>query len=163
DPHGAHEHRLSNLLTHALGTTKQPSVDLGGVDALVAGDTFLLCSDGLWHYFSDAEIATVLATYAPRRASERLIELARQRADGRVLRALRRLGLRVALVRQLHDRAVRTRRSRGTRGLRLRMFGGLAARLLLSLAEALAIARATFIVGLLIGRTLVLATLAIGL
>ncbi len=82
NPHGAYEHRLSNLLTHALGTTRQPSIDFGGVDTLTAGDTFLLCSDGLWHYFSDSEIATVLATYAPRKASERLIALARERAEG---------------------------------------------------------------------------------
>lgn len=82
DPHAAHAHRLSNLLTHALGTSKQPSIDFGNVDALSSGDTFLMCSDGLWHYFTDAELAVVMATYPPRKASERLIDLARERAEG---------------------------------------------------------------------------------
>lgn len=82
DPKGASSHRLSNLLTHALGTAKQPSIDFGSVESLSAGDTFLLCSDGLWHYFSEDELATILASYPPRKASERLIHLARERADG---------------------------------------------------------------------------------
>ena len=82
DRHGASSHRLSNLLTHALGTSKPPSIDFGSVDALVAGDTFFLCSDGLWHYFSDNELAVMLSAYPPRKASERLIHVARERADG---------------------------------------------------------------------------------
>ena len=81
-PYGASSHRLSNLLTSALGTNKQPVIDFGSADALVPGETFLLCSDGLWHYFSDAELAVVLSTYPPRKASERLIDLARERAAG---------------------------------------------------------------------------------
>lgn len=82
DPHAAHAHRLSNLLTHALGTSKQPSIDFANAESLASGDTFLMCSDGLWHYFSDAELAVVMGTYPPRKASERLIELARERAEG---------------------------------------------------------------------------------
>ena len=82
DPHAAHAHRLSNLLTHALGTSKQPSIDFGNAELLSSGDTFLMCSDGLWHYFTDSELAVVMATYTPRKASERLIELARERAEG---------------------------------------------------------------------------------
>ena len=82
DRHGAQSHRLSNLLTHALGTNKQPSIDFGSVETLVAGDTFFLCSDGLWHYFSEAELTVMLSTYPPRQASERLIQIARERADG---------------------------------------------------------------------------------
>lgn len=82
DRRGASAHRLSNLLTHALGTAKQPSIDFGHLDTLTAGDTFFLCSDGLWHYFTDTELALILTTYAPRKASERLIHLARERADG---------------------------------------------------------------------------------
>lgn len=82
DRRGASSHRLSNLLTHALGTNKQPSIDFGSADTLVAGDTFFLCSDGIWHYFTDNELAVVLSTYPPRKASERLIQIARERADG---------------------------------------------------------------------------------
>jgi PPM family protein phosphatase len=82
DRRGANSHRLSNLLTHALGTNKQPSIDFGSVETLAAGDTFLLCSDGLWHYFTESELAVVLSTYPVRKASERLIQIARDRADG---------------------------------------------------------------------------------
>lgn len=82
DRKGASSHRLSNLLTHALGTNKQPSIDFGSVETLSNGDTFLLCSDGLWHYFTDQELAMLLDTYPPRKASERLIHIARERADG---------------------------------------------------------------------------------
>jgi serine/threonine protein phosphatase PrpC len=82
DRRGASSHRLSNLLTHALGTNKQPSIDFGSIDSLSVGDTFLLCSDGLWHYFTDHELSVVLSTYPLRKASERLIEIARERADG---------------------------------------------------------------------------------
>jgi serine/threonine protein phosphatase PrpC len=82
DSRNASSHRLSNLLTHALGTNKQPSIDFGSVDTLSAGDTFLLCSDGLWHYFSDQELAVVLSSYPARKASERLIQIARDRANG---------------------------------------------------------------------------------
>ena len=82
DRKGASSHRLSNLLTHALGTNKAPSIDFGSAESLVAGDTFFLCSDGIWHYFTDLELALVLDTYPPRVASERLIHMARERADG---------------------------------------------------------------------------------
>ena len=82
DPHAAHAHRLSNLLTHALGTSKQPAIDFGNVESLSSGDTFLMCSDGLWHYFTETELAVVMVTYPPRKASERLIEIARERAGG---------------------------------------------------------------------------------
>ncbi len=81
-PYGAQTHRLSNLLTHALGTARQPSIDFGEADTLQDGDTFLLCSDGLWHYFSDSELAVILSSYPPRKASERMIEVARERAAG---------------------------------------------------------------------------------
>ncbi len=82
DRKGASSHRLSNLLTHALGTSKQPSIDFDSIDALAAGDTFMLCSDGLWHYFTDQELALVLDGFPPRQASERLIQIARERAGG---------------------------------------------------------------------------------
>ncbi len=82
DRKGANSHRLSNLLTHALGTNKQPSINFGCVETLSSGDTFFLCSDGLWHYFTDNELAMLLETYPPRKASERLIHIARERADG---------------------------------------------------------------------------------
>ncbi|MEO8935309.1 MAG: protein phosphatase 2C domain-containing protein [Burkholderiaceae bacterium] len=82
DRKSASMHRLSNLLTHALGTNKQPSIDFGSTETLAAGDTFFVCTDGLWHYVTDSELALVLATYPVRQASERLIHIARERAEG---------------------------------------------------------------------------------
>jgi serine/threonine protein phosphatase PrpC len=44
---------------------------------------FLLASDGLWAYFSDEELGDILSSMGPRDASERLISLGRERAEGR--------------------------------------------------------------------------------
>jgi serine/threonine protein phosphatase PrpC len=46
------------------------------------GDALLACSDGLWHYFSDEELASVVGTLSPREASELLVSKARERAGG---------------------------------------------------------------------------------
>ncbi|MCR5575562.1 MAG: protein phosphatase 2C domain-containing protein [Oscillospiraceae bacterium] len=45
-----------SFLLRALGGPKRFEPDAGGADALQAGDAFLLCSDGLWEYLTDAEI-----------------------------------------------------------------------------------------------------------
>ena len=82
DPAEASTHRLSNLLTHALGSAKTPRIGFGSAENLEPGALFLLCSDGLWHYFSDPELGIVLSTGTPRQASERLMQLARERGDG---------------------------------------------------------------------------------
>ncbi len=81
-PEEASSHRLSNLLTSALGTAKLPAVSFGGADTLAVGECYLLCSDGLWHYFSDAELGKMLYAEAPRLASERMIQVTRERARG---------------------------------------------------------------------------------
>ncbi len=44
---------------------------------------FLLCSDGLWAYFDDHELGSLLSKLSPREASEHLIRIARERAQGR--------------------------------------------------------------------------------
>jgi PPM family protein phosphatase len=49
----------------------------------VAGDTFLLCSDGLWHFFTDTELGAVTSKATPRTASEMLINKANERAAGK--------------------------------------------------------------------------------
>ncbi len=81
-PEEAQSHRLSNLLTSALGTNKLPEISFGSTESVAPGEIFMLCSDGLWHYFSDAELGVILATAPPRPASERLIQIARERARG---------------------------------------------------------------------------------
>jgi serine/threonine protein phosphatase PrpC len=80
----AQNHRLSNVLVSALGShDRDPQVTLRRYEGLKAGDSFLLCSDGLWHYFSDAELGAAVAMNSPRQASEMLINKARERTtDG---------------------------------------------------------------------------------
>jgi PPM family protein phosphatase len=74
------QHRLANVLTRALGADKQPQVTIGGYDGPLPGERFLLCSDGLWNYFTDAELGHTINAYAPRQACEVFIENARIRA-----------------------------------------------------------------------------------
>ncbi|MBV8124739.1 MAG: serine/threonine-protein phosphatase, partial [Paucibacter sp.] len=62
---------------------KPPFVTLGVHEGLQAGDAFLLCSDGLWQLFTDAELAAAVARNTPRQASERLINKAIERANGK--------------------------------------------------------------------------------
>jgi serine/threonine protein phosphatase PrpC len=76
-------HPNKNLLVHCLGSTTAPHIDFGCTEKLQPDDTFLLCSDGVWAHFSDIELGAILASCPPRTASEQLIELARERAEGR--------------------------------------------------------------------------------
>lgn len=79
----AQHHHLSNVLVSALGShDNEPQVSLRRYDGLKAGDSFLLCTDGLWHYLSDVELGVAIAMNTPRQASELLINKARERAVG---------------------------------------------------------------------------------
>lgn len=81
----AKDHKLSNILVNVLGSpSADPYVTIGRYPGLKAGDNFLLCSDGLWHYFTDAELGAALAMNSPRQASEFLIKKAREKAEGTV-------------------------------------------------------------------------------
>lgn len=75
-------HPNRNILLTSLGGNEPPRVDFGETDDLRAGDAFVLCSDGLWGYFGDAELGSVVAAYSAREASDLLINRARQRARG---------------------------------------------------------------------------------
>lgn len=80
----ARNHRHSKLLVNVLGNNrKEPFVTIGSVDTLAAGDSFLLCSSGLWHFFTDAELGAVIHRATPRQASEMLINKAQERAQGK--------------------------------------------------------------------------------
>lgn len=79
----ARNHKMSHVLMSALGTKDKPFIDFGETRNLDPEDTFLLCSDGLWAYFTDDELGEILSGLPPRVASESLIELARQRARGK--------------------------------------------------------------------------------
>jgi serine/threonine protein phosphatase PrpC len=76
--------RYKNVLVSALGIDNgRPKVAVGEESGLSVGDIFLLASDGLWGHFSDDELADVLGRMAPRQASEHLVSVARERANGR--------------------------------------------------------------------------------
>jgi len=81
-PEQALVHPNRNILITSLGGNETPKIDYGESEDLQAGDSFLLCSDGLWGYFSDAELGGVMAAYSAREACELLINRARTRAHG---------------------------------------------------------------------------------
>jgi serine/threonine protein phosphatase PrpC len=80
----ARNHRRSKLLLNVLGNSrKEPFVTVGWQMGMAPGDQFLLCSDGLWHFFTDAELGAALARSTPRLASELLIDKAAERSQGK--------------------------------------------------------------------------------
>ena len=79
----AKNHRMANYLVNGLGGNKEPYVTFGSFQNLQAGVSFLLCSDGLWHYFSNPELGAAVAMNTPREAAEMLIGKARERAHGK--------------------------------------------------------------------------------
>ncbi len=78
----ANTHPQSNLLTGCLGAPQDPPITLARIERLAAGDTLLACSDGLWHYFTPAELGTIVHELPVREASQLLVDKARQRAKG---------------------------------------------------------------------------------
>jgi serine/threonine protein phosphatase PrpC len=81
-PEQALVHPNRNILITSMGGGEPPRITFGEADDLQGGDSFLLCSDGLWAYFSDAELAGVVAAFSAREASTLLIERARNRSNG---------------------------------------------------------------------------------
>jgi serine/threonine protein phosphatase PrpC len=83
-PDAAKNHRKSKLLLNVMGNSrKDPFITFGLRLDLAPGDAFLLCSDGLWHFFTDAELGAVTAKSSPRQASEMLINKAGERSQGK--------------------------------------------------------------------------------
>ncbi|UXH77076.1 PP2C family protein-serine/threonine phosphatase [Roseateles amylovorans] len=78
----AQVHPQSNLLTACLGTVQEPTPVESTIEHLEIGDSLMACSDGLWHYFTPAELGTVLHSLPPRDGAELLVSKARQRAKG---------------------------------------------------------------------------------
>ena len=78
----ANDHPHSNLLIGCLGAEEDPPLTQGRTDRLEIGDSVLLCSDGLWHYYTPRELGTITNALRTRDASKMLISKARQRARG---------------------------------------------------------------------------------
>lgn len=76
-------HKHANLLVNVLGTTtSELFATVQSYEGYQADDAFLLCSDGLWQYFSNEELATFVCHYPPRQAAELLIEEVTRRGKG---------------------------------------------------------------------------------
>ncbi|MBL8445852.1 MAG: serine/threonine-protein phosphatase [Zoogloeaceae bacterium] len=78
----AENHPQRHILLSCLGGKVLPQVEHGHAAVLVAGDAFLLCSDGLWAHFSDQELGDLIASHRARESAGILVDLARQRARG---------------------------------------------------------------------------------
>jgi PPM family protein phosphatase len=82
DEEEANAHPHAHLLTGCLGADEDPPTTLARIDQLALGDSVIVCSDGLWHYFTARELGTIVNALRPRDASKMLINKARQRARG---------------------------------------------------------------------------------
>ena len=78
----AEQHPNKNILLSCLGDPEQPQVAIGRAETLVDGDCFILCTDGLWAYFSDKELGQILKEFPPRQAAETLVNATRSRGRG---------------------------------------------------------------------------------
>jgi len=75
-PQEAEASQLQSVLVKALGFDEKVEAD-ADEQILLAGDTLLLCSDGLTRMVTDPEIASTLMTVEPAQAAaQRLVELA---------------------------------------------------------------------------------------
>ncbi len=76
-PEEAHKNTPKNLVTRAMGIEMEVKVDVGEL-AVVPGDIFLLCSDGLNDMVDDEEIHLTLSKYSVNlvQAGDELVRLA---------------------------------------------------------------------------------------
>ncbi|MDO4769759.1 MAG: protein phosphatase 2C domain-containing protein [Brachymonas sp.] len=75
-------HEQSNMITGCLGMDSDPPMVLDSIAQLQVGDVVLSCTDGLWPYFHDTELAKIAAALTPADACKQLLDLARLRAAG---------------------------------------------------------------------------------
>jgi protein phosphatase len=89
-PERVRDHPGRNTLTRTLGSRLIPRPDYLRHPVL-AGDQFLLCTDGLWSEFEDEELSEVLATREPQAAARELIDeaLARDSHDNVSVQVIR--------------------------------------------------------------------------
>ena len=78
----ARNHPMSNVLTRSLGMSELPPSTVQEIE-LMPEDTLMLCSDGVWHYFTDQELETATSKLEARECCQFLIDKARTRAGGR--------------------------------------------------------------------------------
>ena len=72
----ARNHPKRNVITKSLGAQDEIATDLPEALPLVPGDSFVLCSDGLTAYATDADIAAAVTSGSPAEACKKLVKLA---------------------------------------------------------------------------------------
>lgn len=75
-------HPNKNILLTSLGGEDEPQVEFANT-VVQDGDSFILCSDGLWAYFTDQELGTLIDSGCAREVATKLIDLARARGAGK--------------------------------------------------------------------------------
>ena len=74
-------HPYRNVLTHALGATDKPQIDLF-TQRLLPGDWLLLCSDGIWGTLTNETLADYLQTaVSPKQIAPILMQTAQDHSD----------------------------------------------------------------------------------
>ncbi len=73
DPSDAEKHPNANVITRAVGVVEELKIDIFDGDVM-AGDLFLLASDGLTRLVDDAELLAELTTRHPAEAADGLVE-----------------------------------------------------------------------------------------
>ena len=76
-------HEKSHLLTGCLGMDMEPPIAQACIDQIEVGDAVLSCTDGLWAYFSEDELAKMAYALTPADACKQLLGIARARAAGK--------------------------------------------------------------------------------
>lgn len=71
-----------NIITRSLGPEESVEVDLEGPHAILPGDIYVVCSDGLSGAVSDEEIGGVVRELSPAQACRLLVHLANLRGGG---------------------------------------------------------------------------------
>jgi PPM family protein phosphatase len=76
----AEKHPQRNILTNAMGTKPQIRIDTGKCEfSFEENDRLMLCSDGLYDYLDDAEIAAIVNNKPVSEAAQQLIDEAKKR------------------------------------------------------------------------------------
>lgn len=68
-----------NVITRSLGPEPAVDVDVEGPMAVMPGDVYLLCSDGLTTYVNDSELGMIISELPPNEACRLLVHLANLR------------------------------------------------------------------------------------
>ena len=77
-PEEAESHANANLITRAVGVSETVEVDIAGGEAM-AGDLFVLASDGLTRVVADDELATEIQRGSLNEVADRLIDMVLER------------------------------------------------------------------------------------